>query len=294
MFRDISLSINNYKINCECNIEKDKIIIKTIDKLKPNSIIKIFYDENIYEVQLNKNTKFNLGKPGEIFIHHNNNELTFSIILKNNYFVKSVYKYINKLIKKDILIEEINLFLKSKAGAKYIEDITDLLVSIKNEDKNIENLILDNTSEYERIFNLLINNKTYISIAKNMSDLELMLLITSYISVQYIPNIDQKSFDDLINVAKNYDNALENIWRLGMNFDCLGYDYNLLDDFFVNSKNVAYLSEYIGGVQQVNEEAIVNKIINTGDKDFIKQILKDTFITDVLDKKYKEMLEKSL
>ncbi len=294
MFRDISLSINNHTINCECNIEKDKIIIKTIDKLKPNSIIKIFYDENIYEVQLNKNTKFNLGKPGEIFIHHNNNELTFSIILKNNYFVKSVYKYINKLIKKDILIEEINLFLKSKAGAKYIEDITDLLVSIKNEDKNIENLILDNTSEYERIFNLLINNKTYISIAKNMSDLELMLLITSYISVQYIPNIDQKSFDDLINVAKNYDNALENIWRLGMNFDCLGYDYNLLDDFFVNSKNVAYLSEYIGGVQQVNEEAIVNKIINTGDKDFIKQILKDTFITDVLDKKYKEMLEKSL
>ena len=294
MFRDISLSINNHKINCECNIEKDKIIIKTVDKLKPNSIIKIFYDENIYEVQLNKNTKFNLGKPGEIFILHNNNELTFSIILKNNYFVKSVYKYINKLIKKDILIEEINLFLKSKAGTKYIEDITDLLVSIKNEDKNIKNLILDNTSEYERIFNLLINNKTYISIAKNMSDLELMLLITSYISVQYVPNIDQKSFDDLINVAKNYDNALENIWRLGMNFDCKGYDYNLLDDFFVNSKNVAYLSEYIGGVQQVNEEAIVNKIINTGDKDFIKQILKDTFITDVLDKKYKEMLEKSL
>ena len=292
MFRDISLSINNHTINCECNIEKDKIIIKTIDKLKPNSIIKIFYDENIYEVQLNKNTKFNLGKPGEIFIHHNNNELTFSIILKNNYFVKSVYKYINKLINKDILIQEITLFLNSKVGKKYNKDINNLLLSIENKDKNIEDLTLDNKNEYERIANLLVNNKTYINIAKDMSDLELMLLITSYIFVPNVPKINQETFNDLVNAAKNYDNALENIWRLGMNFDCKGYDYKLLDDFFVNSKNIWYLGEYISGVNQVKHDIIINKIINTADKDFIKQILEDDFIMYNLDKKSKEILKK--
>ncbi len=121
--------------------------------------------------------------------------------------------------------------------------------------------------------NLLINNKTYNIIAKDMSDLELMLLITSYIFVPYTPKISQESFNNLVNVAKTYDNALENIWCLGMNYDCRGYDYNLLDDFFVNSKNIRYLGEYISCVNQVNQETIVNKIINNVDKGFIKQIL---------------------
>ena len=297
MFKDIKLSIDNNKINFGWIIEEDAIIIRTTDELKIDSILKIFYDENIYEIKLNKNTKYNLGKKGELFIHLDNKELNFSVILKNNYFVKSVYKYINKLTNKDTLIEEINIFLNSKVGKKYNKDITNLLLSIENKDKGIEDLILDNENEYERIFNLLINNKTYINIAKDMSYLELMLLITSYIFVPSVPKIDQESFNNLVNVAKTYDNALENIWRLGMNYDGRDYDYNLLDDFFVNSKNIWYLGEYISGINQVkqeNQDTIVNKIINTADKDFIKQILKDNFIVNCLDKKYIEILEKSV
>ena len=294
MFKDISLSIDNNKINFEYSNEEDKVKIRTIDELKTNSILKIFYDENIYEIKLNKNTKFDLGKSGEMFIYLDNKELIFSVVLKNNYFVKSVYKYVNNLINKDILIEEINIFLNSKVGEKHNKDITNLLLSIENENKDIESLILSNEDEYERICNLLVNNKAYIDIAKNMSDLDLMLLITSYIFVPHIPKISQESFNDLINVTKTYDNALENMWRLSMNFDCRGYNYNLLDDFFVNSKNVWYLGEYISGVHQVNQEIIVNKIIKTNDKDFIKQILKDNYIVDKLDKKYVDILEENI
>ena len=271
-----------------------KLFIKTIDELKINSILKICYDENIYEIKLSKYTKYNLGKSGEILIYVDNKEFIFSVFLKNNYFVKSVYKYINKLIDKDILIEEINLFLNSKVGEKYFKDITNLLLSIENKDVSIEDLILANDDEYKRIFNLLINNKTYINIVKNMSDLELMLLITSYISVPYTPKINQDSFENLINVAKTYDYALENIWRLGMNFDCKGYNYNLLDEFFVNSKDIRYLGEYIHSISQINQENIVNNIIRTADKDFIKQVLKDKFIIDNLEEKYKEILEESI
>ena len=112
MFKDINLSIDNNKVNFQYEIIDDKIVFKTIDELEIGNILKIFYDENIYEIKLNKDTKLNLGKVGEIFINLDIKELSFSVILKNNFFVKSVYKYINKLINKDTLINEIKLFFK--------------------------------------------------------------------------------------------------------------------------------------------------------------------------------------
>ena len=254
MFKDIHLSIDNNKVNFGYAIDKDKIIIKTIDELQIGNILKIFYDENIYNIKLNKNTKFTDGKNGEIFINLDIKELSFSLTPKKNYFVKTIYKYINKLIDKDTLINEINVFINSKTGKKYINDLNHLLETIENRDMNIEDLITNNEDEYERIFNLVTHNQTYIEIAQNMSDLELMLLITSYIFVPSIPKIDQDYFNDLVNVAKDYDNALENIWRLGMNFDGKGYNFDLLDDFFVNSKNIWYLGEYINGIQQINQK----------------------------------------
>ncbi len=294
MFKDISLYIDNNKVDFEYEINKDKVIIKTIDELEIGKNLKIFYDENIYEIKLNNSTKFSKGKAGEIFINLDIKKLSFSVILKNNFFVKSVYKYINKLINKDILINEIKIFLNSKGGKKYKKDLNILLENIENKDKSLEELIINNENEYERIFDLTIHNKTYIDIAKNMSALELMLLITSYIFVPFTPNIDQDGFNDLVNVAKNYDNSLENIWRLGMNYDRKGYNFDLLDNFFVDSKNVYYLGEYISLIHQINQEKIVNTIVKTKDKGFIKQILENDTIVDNLDEEYKNILKSSI
>lgn len=294
MFKDISLYIDNNKVDFEYEINKDKVIIKTIDELEIGKNLNIFYDENIYEIKLNNSTKFSKGKAGEIFINLDIKKLSFSVILKNNFFVKSVYKYINKLINKDILINEIKIFLNSKGGKKYKKDLNILLENIENKDKSLEELIINNENEYERIFDLTIHNKTYIDIAKNMSALELMLLITSYIFVPFTPNIDQDGFNDLVNVAKNYDNSLENIWRLGMNYDRKGYNFDLLDNFFVDSKNVYYLGEYISLIHQINQEKIVNTIVKTKDKGFIKQILENDTIVDNLDEEYKNILKSSI
>ena len=152
MFKDISLYIDNNKVDFEYEIDKDKIIIKTIDELEIGKKLKIFYDENIYEIKLNNSTKFSKGKAGEIFINLDIKKLSFSVILKNNFFVKSVYKYINKLINKDILINEIKIFLNSKVGKKYKKDLNILLDNIENKDKSLEELIINNENEYERIW----------------------------------------------------------------------------------------------------------------------------------------------
>ena len=148
MFKDIRLSIDNNKVDFEYEIDEDKVIIKIIDELEIGKNLKIFYDENIYEIKLNNSTKFSEGKAGEILINLDIKKLSFSVILKNNFFVKSVYKYMNKLINKDILINEIKIFLNSKIGKKYKKDLNILLDNIENKDKSLEELIINNENEY--------------------------------------------------------------------------------------------------------------------------------------------------
>ena len=46
------------------------------------------------------------------------------------------------MINKDILINEIKIFLNSKIGKKYKQDLTILLDNIENKDKSLEELIL--------------------------------------------------------------------------------------------------------------------------------------------------------
>ena len=83
-----------------------------------------------------------------------------------------------------------------------------------------------------------------------------------------------------------------------MNYDSRYYNYNynydLIDEFFVNSKDSYYLAEYISGVIQVNKEKIVNMIIQTKDKEFIKALLKDNFIQNHLEEKHINDLEQVL
>ena len=43
MFKDISLYIDNNKVDFEYEINKDKVIIKTIDELEIGKKLKIFY-----------------------------------------------------------------------------------------------------------------------------------------------------------------------------------------------------------------------------------------------------------
>ena len=45
-----------------------------------------------------------------------------------------------------------------------------------------------------------------------------------------------------------------------MNYDEKGYNFDLLDNFFVDSKNIFYLGEYISGIKQINKQKIVNTI----------------------------------
>ncbi len=65
-------------------------------------------------------------------------------------------------------------------------------------------------------------------------------------------------------------------------------------NFFVNSKNVYYISEYLSGVSQANQERLTHLIIETRDKNFIQSVMNDNVVKDILDKEYYNMLKESI
>lgn len=297
MFKDIKVFNDNESIEYTYKID-DGLLLFSIENgnKKQYDNLKIIYDENIYQINLSNNIKYKNLEAGEILIFLENDTTDFSFKVNINYkfFVKTVYKFINKFIDKDTLIQEINIFLKSKIGQKYNNELVKLLDEIENKDVSIEELMLEENDEINRITNLLLNNEIYITLANQMNNQDLMLLITYYIFAPMIPMIDQETFNDLVNSAIQYDYPLEKVWRLAMNYDSRGYNYDLIDEFFVNSKDSYYLAEYISGVIQVNKEKIVNMIIQTKDKEFIKSLLKDNFIQNHLEEKHINDLEKLL
>ena len=297
MFKDIKVFNDNETFEYNYKMD-DGLLLFSIENgnIKQYDNLKIIYDENIYQINLSNNIKYKNLEAGEILIFLENNTTDFSFKVNINYkfFIKTVYKFFNKFIDKDTLIQEINIFLKSKIGQKYNNELAKLLDEIENKDVSIEELILEENDEVNRITDLLLNNEIFITLANQMNNQDLMLLITYYIFAPIVPNTDQQTFNDLVNSAIQYDYPLKKVWRLAMNYDSRGYNYDLIDEFFVNSKDSYYLAEYISGVIQVNKEKIVNMIIKTKDKEFIKALLKDNFIQNHLEEKHINNLEQVL
>ena len=297
MFKDIKVFNDNETFEYNYKMD-DGLLLFSIENgnKKQYDNLKIIYDENIYQINLSNNIKYKNLNAGEILIFLENNTTDFSFKVNINYkfFIKTVYKFFNKFIDKDTLIQEINIFLKSKIGQKYNKELVKLLDEIENKDVSIEELMLEENDEINRITNLLLNNEIFITLADQMTNQDLMLLITYYIFAPIVPNTDQQTFNDLVNSAIQYDYPLKKVWRLAMNYDSRGYNYDLIDEFFVNSKDSDYLAEYISGVIQVNKEKIVNMIIQTKDKEFIKALLKDNFIQNHLEEKHINDLEQVL
>ncbi len=104
--------------------------------------------------------------------------------------MESPYKFINGFIDKDTLIQEIDIFLKSKIGVKYKNKLAKLLEEIENENVSVEELLLEANDERNRIITLLLNNELFITLEEQMNNQDLMLLIIYYISAPMISKID--------------------------------------------------------------------------------------------------------
>lgn len=150
----------------------------------------------------------------------------------------------------------------SEEARLFIEERYNSLIKDKD-------VIRDSGPRYDRLYDLLVNNSVYIKYCKNMNDLELLEFITQYISVPVTPNIDQATFNDLVTAGIKEDKR-EALWRLAFNYKEKKKDFTCIEDYFIEKRDDYYLTELISVVKEdLNIEQLVEKVINTKDKNFI-------------------------
>ena len=224
MFKDISLYIDNKKVFFEYEIDKDKIIINTIDELEIEKKLKIFYDENIYEIKLNSNTKFSKGKAGEIIINLDIKKGNKVLILGNSGGGKStllkILKHYYEVKRGSVLIGGVDINDYKKNDIIYISQneklFTDTIYNnIGNSDKFSEIIkicLLDevvekfklgyNTLIEEDGFNISGGQKQRIMLARAINNDFNILLIDEGLN-QLDVNSERKILKNLFNHYKD-------------------------------------------------------------------------------------------
>lgn len=158
---------------------------------------------------------------------------------------------------------------KIKANEKNSEEAKEFAEKRYNSLVKDKDKIRDSGPRYEKLYDLLVNNSVYISYCKKMSDLELLEFITQYIFAPVVPNIDQETFNNLVNVGIKEDKR-EALWRLAFNYNGKKKDFSRIENYFIEKRDDYYLTELISAVHEdLNMDKLIEKVINTKDMKFI-------------------------
>ena len=257
--------------------------------------------------------------------------------------VNLMYKYINRFINSDELLEELkklelNHYSKEEEQEikQLILDVQNIKNTIPNEIDDIErkrlgniehflglieqaensdlnddlknlvqkkkaqflkdrNKVYDGGVLFQSIFDLLTNHDLIGRYAKAMNDLELLEFITQYISVPMPPILTQDKFNDLVRIGIKRD-MREDLWRLAFNYNHKEIDFTLIEDYFILKRDDYYLTELISAVEEdLNKDKLIDKIIDTLDKDFIDQVVQTGYQIGIFsDEEIKEIIRKCL
>ena len=273
---DLKIYSNKENLNYDYIVKGKKIIVNITDNYDEKINLDVYYDENIYDLLIDKNNIVE-SNIGHILLKPSSN-ISFEIKINDIFIVKTIYSYLNNKIDEDILINYLNLYIEVGTNKKYISSLKELV-----------DYIVDN-KKFFKIYDRLINNEAYGDVARNMSPKQIMLLITKNIAVPDPPYIDQELFDDIVKEAINYEYNKEKLWRIAMHYDSKEYNFDLIDNFFVQEKDIWYLGEYISSIWQIDQNKIVDKIIKTKDIEYIKKILSDNLLNDRLEEQCKKKL----
>lgn len=208
--------------------------------------------------------------------------------------VKIIYKYINEFINEEELIKDLENFYNDLSDEHDKKSVENLINDIKDIVSNFDNEFL--FMKYDKVYNMILNNDVYLKLIDEMSDNDLMLMITDYILAPKVPKLNQEEFNRVVDAAINSgEESRENCFRLVTNYEYHNLKFDKIIDYFLSIRDVWYIVELMHFLQDDYDlDSIVNKIIETGDKEFIKKIINDEFINRTLDGYQIERLKECL
>lgn len=146
--------------------------------------------------------------------------------------------------------------------------IEKLLEELYREKKKVK----DGGKLYENVLSLLSHHTLVNQYIEKMTAKEMLELITQYIAVPYPPKLAQDTFNDLVQVGVEEDNR-EALWRLAVHYQG-GMDFTLIEDYFIEKRDVYYLVELICSVgEYLDKEKLLEKVKATKEKTFIAAVL---------------------
>ena len=232
----------------------------------------------------------------------NANELIeqLKIIQKDKEEINSIIKEIQKIIN-DIPNKEDQFIINKKEN---IKNLIEKLDNISKDDKDLEplNKGIDNLKqEYEKeidceelwnkITEYIINNEYFNKIFDSLSDYELLEFICQYIKAPFPPSLTQKEFDNLVKVGIDKDER-EKLWRLAFNYENHNLKFDKIVDYFIKVKDGYYLSELISAVgDDLDIDNIIDKV---SDKEIINYLIdnKDIIKSYITEEQFNKLKNK--
>lgn len=182
-----------------------------------------------------------------------------------------------------ITLDEVEIN-KRKEIQKNIKVLEDVLNNSKNKDemtikfikenlsslKEEENIVRDSGNRYEEIKKYLENSKLFKKYYDNISDNDLLNLITHYITVPNPFKLSSEKLNDLIDLGIKID-SMEKLLRLAFSYGVSGLDTSKIVDYFINKRDDYYLIELICAIEvNLDVDKIMNKVLDTNDDKFIR------------------------
>ncbi len=190
--------------------------------------------------------------------------------------IKELDNLINEIkkISKDIPNEEDEYIIKEK---EKIKKLIDRFESFKEKNdffnKQLEHLKQDYKKErdsHERWFKVaecIINNDYFNDSFDNLTDYEFLEFIAQNIQAPNPPKLSQEEFNKLVKVGIEKDER-EYLWRLAFNYENKNINFDEIVNYFIEKKDVYYLSELICAVGHcLNIDSMIDKI---NDKEIIE------------------------
>ena len=179
--------------------------------------------------------------------------------MKNKELLNICYKFFNRFITAEVLIEQLSNMDKTNLSESNIKETNKLIKDIKK----IADDIPDKIDSYERWFEIAdcINQNNYFNKTfESLTDYELLEFIAQNIQAPFPPKLTQEEFDKLVKAGIEKDER-EWLWRLAFNYEDSNINFDGIIDYFISKKDGYYLAELISVIgASLDIDSIINKI----------------------------------